>query len=150
MPNVVNPSQRGDLIVSLEVQPPPHAQAKATDARSQATSAAKTKPKKPVASGRVRQAIGLAMTSLSLLVLTAQLLMLPSNGWLLATALATILLAYGVTGRALWAVGGSLLAAAGGIWLMTQADLMAADALRQAWILLPIAVGVGLLGVRPK
>lgn len=151
MPNVADPSVHGDLIASLEVQSPPHAHAKTSGAASPRASASKaTSSKSPAAAGRVRQALGLAVTSLCLLVLTAQLLMAPSNGWLLVAALATILLAYGLAGRALWAIGGSLLATAGCIWLVTQANLMAADAVRQAWLLLPLAFGVGLLTTRPK
>ena len=98
---------------------------------------------------RVRQVLGLALTTLSLLLLTAQALMIPSNGWLWVAGFSVVLLSYGLAGRSLWAVGVGLLAAAGCIWLLTQADIMAADALRQAWPLLPAALGVSLLSAAP-
>ena len=159
MPSVANSSTRGDLIASIEVQAPPRT-ADATSSKQKAARAAKppkTKPSKPAAAdanrtrstSRVRQVLGLALTTLSLLLLTAQALMIPSNGWLWVAGFAVVLLSYGLAGRSLWAVGVGLLAAAGCIWLLTQADIMAADALRQAWPLLPAALGVSLLSAAP-
>ena len=78
MPTVANPNIRGDLIANLEVQSPPNAQARTADAASTGakatrTSASKTRTHKPASeaargAGRVRQALGLAVTALSLLL----------------------------------------------------------------------------------
>ena len=158
MPSVANSSTRGDLIASIEVQAPPRT-ADTTSTKQKAPRADKpqTQASKPAAAdasrtrstSRVRQVLGLALTTLSLLLLTAQALLIPSNGWLWAAGFAVILLSYGLTDRSLWAVGVGLFAAAGCIWLLTQADIMAADALRQAWPLLPAALGVSLLSATP-
>ena len=160
MPTVANSSTRGDLIASIEVQAPPGTN-DATSSKRNATQTAKqpkTKPSKPATAdanrargaSRVRQVLGLALTTLSLLFLTAQALMIPSNGWLWVAGVSVVLLSYGLAGRSLWAVGVGLLAAAGCIWLLTQADVMAADALSQAWPLLPAALGVSLLSAAPS
>ena len=159
MPSVSNSGTRGDLIALIDVQAPPRP-ADATSANrkpAQATKQAKTKPPKSAApdanrargASRVRQVLGLALTTLSLLLLTAQALMFPSNGWLWVAGVSVVLLSYGLAGRSLWAVGVGFLAAGGCIWLLTQADIMAADALRQAWPLLPAALGVSLLSAAP-
>lgn len=163
MPTVANPSLRGDLVAQIDVQAPPHAQANTKGAASSARRAGEsTKPqsgsrRKDAAktgasqtAGRVRQALGLAVTALSLLVLTSQALMVPSNGWLWVASLAVVLLTYALVGRSLWAGGLGLLATAGCVWLLTQANLTAVEALQQAWPLLPTALGVGLLSARPK
>ena len=159
MPSVTNSGTRGDLIAFIEVQAPPRT-ADAASAKQKPAQAAKqpqTKPSKSAtpdanrarSASRVRQVLGLALTTLSLLLLTAQALMFPSNGWLWVAGVSVVLLSYGLAGRSLWAVGVGLLAAAGCIWLLTQADMMAADALRQAWPLLPAALGVSLLSAAP-
>lgn len=157
MPNVADASRRGDLIASIEVQPPPRtADAGSPKQKAGHTAKPQTKHAKPAAAdasratSRVRQVLGLALTTLSLLLLTAQALLIPSNGWLWVAGVSVVLLSYGLAGRSLWAVGVGLLAAAGCIWLLTQANIMAADALRQAWPLLPAALGVALLGAAPK
>lgn len=159
MPSVNNSGTRGDLIAFIEVQAPPRP-ADAASAKQKPAQAAKqpqTKPSKSAApdanrargTSRFRQVLGLALTTLSLLLLTAQALMFPSNGWLWIAGVSVVLLSYGLAGRSLWAAGVGLLAAAGCIWLLTQANMMAADALRQAWPLLPAALGVSLLSASP-
>ncbi len=159
MPNVANSATRGDLIALIEVQAPPKTAGAASSKQKTARAAKppKTNPSKPVTANanrtrgtsRVRQVLGLALTTLSLLLLTAQALMIPSNGWLWVAGIAVVLLAYGLAGRSLLATGVGLLTAAGCIWLLAQADIMAADALRQAWPLLPAALGVSLLSAAP-
>lgn len=162
MPTIANPAVRGDLIALVEVQAPPNAQARPAGAPptpNRRARSAKPQPQPARASARaqraqstsgIRQALGLAVTALSLLVLTAQGLMAPANGWLWVAAIAVVFFVYGLVGRAIWAAGIGLLAAAGCVWLVTQVDIGTAEALRQAWPLLPAALGVALLSFNPR
>jgi class 3 adenylate cyclase len=69
-------------------------------------------------------------------------------GWQLLAALAVVLLVHGLTNRSGWALAGGGLALAAVAWTVSQLEVVtAAVLLEQAWPLLPLALGIGLLSL---
>lgn len=148
MPTVLDTTTRGDLIATVIVQPPPSAP------RSQATeSAGSAKAARPAAGRskiwtKLRQAVGAAFVIVGLAALAGQAALSAGTGWQLLAALAVVLLVHGLTSRSGWALAGGGLALAAAAWTISQLEVITtAVLLPQAWPLLPLAFGVGLLSL---
>jgi DnaJ-class molecular chaperone len=150
MPAVLEPATRGDLIATVLVQPP------ATPPHSQTAKAARSSKTARPAAGRttiwtrLRQALGASLAVVGLVALAAQAALTPGAGagWQLLAALAVVLLVHGLTNRSGWALAGGGLALAAVAWTVSQLEVVtAAVLLEQAWPLLPLALGIGLLSL---
>ena len=148
MPTVLDPTTRGDLIATVNVKAP------AAAPRSQAaTGAGRSTATRPAAGQkrvwtRLRQAVGAVLAVVGLAALAAQAVLSPGAGWQLLAALAVVLLVHGLASRSGWALAGGGLALAAAAWTASQLEVISvAVLLDQAWPLLPLALGIGLLGL---
>ncbi len=145
MPLILDPSSRGDLIATVTVKAPATRQPHSAEQAARAPRAAgKSKPK--AYSRWLLQGLGVVLASMGFVALVAQTILVGGIGWELLAALAVLLLIHGITGPSRWALAGSAVAAGASIWLVSQLELVTgAGLLEQAWPVLLLAAGVGLL-----
>ncbi len=148
MPTVLDAATKGDLIATVIVEPPPSAPRSQT-----ANSAGAAKAAHPAAGRnniwtKLRQVVGAAFVVVGLAALAGQAALSAGTGWQLLAALAVVLLVHGLTSRSGWALAGGGLALAAAAWTISQLEVITAPVLlQQAWPLLPLALGVGLLSL---
>lgn len=148
LPTVQTPTPRGDLIVTVMVEPV--AGAPRRERSAQPKKAAPTSGKASRAATWLRQLLGGVLVIGGLLALAAQTTLGGGNEWPLLAALAATLLAHGITAPSRPALVGSLFSLGGALWLGSQMDATsAATLLMQALPLFPLAAGVVLLRIRP-
>ncbi len=148
MPAVLDSATRGDLIATVLVKPPATPPRSDTTQTARSSRAARPAARRATIWSRLRQALGAALAVVGLTALAAQAALAPGAGWQLLAALAVVLLVHGLTNRSGWALAGGGLALAAVAWTVSQLEVITpAVLLEQAWPLLPLALGIGLLSL---
>lgn len=136
MPILSQPDQRGDLLAVVEIVGAPPAQPKPAAAPVKRTS------RWARLWDRLRRLAGFSLLAVGFFGVVAQMVVAEDTGWLLAAALATVLLVQAVAKRSLGLTIASWVALLSSAWLFVQADMNLAALPQLAWPLLPLAAGL--------
>lgn len=148
LPNLATPSRRGDLYAVVTVLPKAEPQPEAAP-RSAPRPKSKPARRRSRRWPGFRQAGSVALMAVGLLALVGQILIGSAGAWLPLAALAVVLLLQAVIVRSGLAALGGLVALILGGTLAIQTGLAATELARQAWPVLPVALGFLLFPRHP-